>query len=97
MEDRRNRSVERKRRENPPPVYPPHETLPGPKLEITNIRASITAAPFEKESSMEGLQCGKDIRPGKSSFEFGRKRRAEEELENDQRLAKRFNLLNLGI
>ena len=31
------------------------------------------------------------------SLPHGQKRRAEDELENDQRLAKRFNLLNLGM
>lgn len=45
---------------------------------------------------MEALQWGTDVQSGDISFSLARKRRAEEELENDQRLAKRFNLLNLG-
>lgn len=46
---------------------------------------------------MEALQWGADVQSGDTPFSLARKRSAEEELENDQRLAKRFNLLNLGI
>ena len=46
---------------------------------------------------MEALQWGTDVQSGDAPFSLARKRRAEEELENDQRLAKRFNLLNLGM
>lgn len=45
---------------------------------------------------MEALQWRTDVRSGEDLFSLARKRRAEEELENDQRLAKRFNLLNIG-
>lgn len=46
---------------------------------------------------MEGLHWRMDVQSAEPLLSFGRKRRAEEELENDQRLAKRFNLLNIGI
>ena len=46
---------------------------------------------------MEALQWRTDVQSCDASFALARKRRAEEELENDQRLAKRFNLLNLGM
>ena len=46
---------------------------------------------------MEALQRRADVQSDDAPFSLARKRRAEEELENDQRLAKRFNLLNLGI
>lgn len=46
---------------------------------------------------MEAVQWSTDVQLGDAPFSLARKRRAEEELANDQRLAKRFNLLNLGI
>lgn len=49
------------------------------------------------KSSMEGLHWNMNVHSAEPLLSFGRKRRAEDELENDQRLAKRFDLLNIGI